>query len=56
MLVGQQVARNGFRPQEMQSWKNIRESWRQAAAAFSVDEAMRYFASPARAGKAGALA
>jgi len=59
VLIGQNVAHKPWMPPagQMQSWKNIQESWRRkAAAAFSVDEALRYFASAARAGKAGAMA
>jgi len=42
---------------EMQNWKNVQESWRRkAAAGFTVEDALRYFASAARGAKAGAMA
>ncbi|HEV8608046.1 MAG TPA: FAD-dependent oxidoreductase [Tepidisphaeraceae bacterium] len=48
VLIGQNVAHGGWTPPaaEMQSWKAIEESWqRRASAGFTVEEALRYFAS-----------
>src|SRR3989440_1100129 len=59
VLLGQNLPHKAWAPPpaEMQSWKNIQESWRRKVElGFSVQEALNYFASAAAVAKAGAMA
>jgi len=59
VLIGQNVPHKPWTPPaaELQSWKNIQESWRRkAASGFTVEEALRYFAAAGLKARAGAMA